>query len=221
MIEINDINRYTVKSSEETEGSKDTVLHFQPDWKNKKVVDLACRTGWLGAVALRGGADFVKFADARSLHFEIPIESNHSWEFIDLNQREMLDTILKDIDMILYTGHFYHTANHEEILDAFENSNCSELFFESKVFHLTDDYHENSEDIRWVYDNTASPENAWSETEQRVLIGQPNFKWIYKHLSKRFDIKNIAVFDKSNFSDFYQTTSYYKKINFHCVKKSV
>jgi hypothetical protein len=221
MTEINDINQYMVSEFEEGEGWRDTVLYFQPEWKNKKVVDLACRTGWLGSVALKQGAEFVRFADARSVHFEVPSQTNHSFEFIDLNKREMLDNILKDIDIILYTGHFYHAANHEEILDAFENSKCSELFFESKLFHLNNNYHERSADIRWVYDNTASTEDAWHETEQRVLVGQPNFKWIYQHLSKRFDIKNIAVFNKSVLSNFYQRTSYYKKVNFHCVKKSV
>jgi hypothetical protein len=219
MTEINDINQYILQNTEETEVWEDTVLHFQPSWRDKKVVDLACRTGWLGTVALRYGAEFVRFADARSIKFEVPKQDNHSFEFIDLNDRKMLDAILKDIDIILYTGHFYHATNHEEILDSFENSNCSELFFESKLFYQKDDYHEHSADIRWVYDDTRSAENAWSKTEQRILVGQPNFKWMHEHLSKRFDLKNVAVFKKINYSEFYGQTAYYYKVNFHCVKK--
>lgn len=221
MTEINDISQYTVQPAEEIENWRDGILCFQTDWRKKRVIDIACSTGWLGAVALRGGAEFVKFTDVRSVNFKVPEQNNHSWEFVDLNNREMLDNSLKDIDIIIYIGHFYHATNHEEILDAFERSSCSELFFESKVFYQYADYHEDFSDIKWVDEPTDSPENVWHDTAQSVLVGQPNFKWLHEHLSKRFDIKDIAVFEKRHHNEFYNRTVFYKKINFHCVKKSV
>ena len=133
----------------------------------------------------------------------------------------MLDHSLRDIDTIIYIGHFYHATNHEEILDAFERSSCSELFFESKVFYQYDNYHEDFADILWVDELTDSPENAWHDTAQSVLVGRPNFKWLHEHLSKRFDIKDIAVFEKRHYNQFYDITVFYKKVNFHLLKKSI
>ena len=221
MTEINDIDQYMVKAANETENWQDGILHFQTDWRNKRVIDLACNTGWLGSIALRDGADFVRFADARSVNFQAPEQDNHNFELVDISNREMLDNCLRDIDTIIYIGHFYHATNHEEILDAFERSSCSELFFESKVFYQYDVYHERSPDILWVDEPTDSNENVWHASAQSVLVGQPNFKWLHEHLSKRFDIKDIAVFEKRHHNEFYNRTVFYKKINFHCVKKSV
>ena len=218
MTKINDINQYILQPTEEVENWEDHISRFQTDWKDKKVIDLACNTGWLGAVALRGGAKFVRFADARSVNFQIPEQDNHSFELVDISNREMLDHSLRDIDTILYIGHFYHAINHEEILDAFERSSCSELFFESKVFYQYDDYHENFSNIKWIDEPTDSNENVWHNTKKSVLVGQPNFKWIHENLSKRFDIQNIAVFEKRHYNEFYDITAYYKKILFHCLK---
>lgn len=216
-----EINQYIKQSTEETETWRDNIFYFQLNWKNKRVVDLACNTGWLGAIALRDGADFVRFADARSINFKVPEKDNYSFELVDINNNKILDNCLRDIDTIIYIGHFYHATNHEEILDAFARSSCSELFFESKVFYQYENYHENSPDINWVEEPTDSNENAWSASEQSVLVGQPNFKWLHQHLSKRFDIKNIAVFEKRHYNEFYDITVFYKKILFHCVKKSI
>jgi predicted nicotinamide N-methyase len=221
MTKINDIDQYMVSAIDEKEIWQDGILHFHPNWQNKKVIDLACNTGWLGAVALLYGAEFVRFADARSVNFQVPEQDNHSFELVDISNREMLDNCLRDIDTIIYIGHFYHATNHEEILDAFERSGCSEIFFESKVFYQYDDYHEHSPDILWVDEPTDSNENVWHATAQSVLVGQPNFKWLHENLLKRFDIKNIAVFEKHHHNEFYDRTVFYKKVNFHCVKKSV
>jgi predicted nicotinamide N-methyase len=221
MTEINDINQYVVKAINETENWQDGILYFQPDWQNKRVIDLACNTGWLGSIALRDGADYLRFADARSVNFQAPDQGDYSFELVDISNREMLDNCLRDIDTIIYIGHFYHATNHEEILDAFERSGCSEIFFESKVFYQYDDYHEHSPDILWVDEPTDLNENVWHATAQSVLVGQPNFKWLHENLLKRFDIKNIAVFEKRHHNEFYDRTVFYKKVNFHCVKKSV
>ena len=222
MTEINVIDQYTFQSSKDIDDDwRDTILRFQPDWQNKKVVDLACGNGWLGEIALKQGAEFVRFADARSSIFRKPDQPNHSFEFIDIGNGEMLNAILKDIDTIIYCGHFYHATNHEEILDSFQNSNCSELFFESKLFYLNDDYHEQSADILWVKEATNEIGNIWHETEQTILVGQPNFKWLKENLSKRFDIKNIAIFKKEYYNEFFDRKTLFNKVNFHCVKKSV
>ena len=218
MTEINDIDQYLLQPVKETENWEDHILRFQTDWKEKKVIDLACGTGWLGAVALKDGAKSVRFADARSVNFQIPEQDNHSFELVDISNREMLNHSLRDIDTIIYCGHFYHATNHEEILDAFERSSCRELFFESKVFYHFNDYHEHSPDIKWVDESTDSNENVWHTSAHSIQVGQPNFKWIHKNLSKRFEIKNIAVFEKRHYNKFYDVTVYYKKILFHCTR---
>ena len=221
MTKFNDIDQYMVKATSETEVWQDCILHFQPDWRNKRVIDLACGNGWLGGIALKYGATFARFADARSTIFQVPEQGDHSFELVDLDNCEKLDAILKDTDTIIYCGHFYHATNHQEILDAFERSSCSEILFESKIFYQQDDYHERSPDILWVDEPTDSPENVWHATSQSVLVGQPNFKWLHEHLSKRFDIKDIAVFEKRHHNQFYDITVSYKKVNFHLLKKSI
>jgi hypothetical protein len=221
MTEINDIDQYTLEPAEEVENWKDTILSFQPDWQNKRVIDLACGAGFLGSIALRDGAESVRFADARSTIFQVPEHDNHSFELVDIGNREMLDNSLRDIDTIVYCGHFYHATNHEEILDAFESSNCSELFFESKVFYQQNNYHENFPNIQWVEEHTNSDYNVWHSSAESVQVGIPNFKWLHENISKRFSIKNIAVFEKRNYNEFYDVTVFYKKVNFHLLKKSV
>lgn len=222
MTEINDIDRYTLQSAEGVENWKDSILRFQPDWRNKRVIDLACGSGLLGSIALRDGAESVRFADARSTIFQIPEQDNHSFELVDIGSRDALVYCLRNIDTIIYCGHFYHATNHEKILDDFEQSSCSELFFESKVFYQQDGYHERFPATQWVDEHTASEYNAWHPSAESVQVGQPNFKWIHENLSKRFDIKNIAVFEKQLHSFFCgDRKTLYKKILFHCVKKSV
>ena len=218
MIEINDIDQYLLPASL-PENSQDTILHFQSDWLNKRVVDIACGDGRFGTSALGNGAQFVRFVDARSVNFRVPDQVNHSFELVDISNPEMLDNCLKNIDTIIYCGHFYHATNHEEILDAFEQSSCSELFFESKVFHQQDGYHERFPDIQWIHERTNSEYNVWHPSAESVQVGQPNFKWIHENLSKRFNIKNIAVFEKQLHSLFSgDRKTLYKKILFHCIK---
>jgi len=219
MTEINDINQCTLEPSEEVENWKDSILNFQPDWRNKRVIDLACGAGFLGSIALRDGAESVRFVDARSTIFEVPKQDNHSFELIDIGNRAALVNCLRNIDTIIYCGHFYHATNHEEILDAFEQSSCSELFFESKVFHQQDGYHENFPAIQWIDEHTNSEYNVWHPSAESLQVGQPNFKWIHENLSKRFLIKDIAVFEKQLHSFFCgDRKTLYKKILFHCVK---
>lgn len=216
MTEINDIDQKELKDDE---GWKNEIYYFQPDWQGKRIIDLACGSGWLGTQALEGGATSVRFADARSVNFRVPNQVNHSFELVDINNSEMLDHSLRDIDTIIYIGHFYHAANHEEILDAFERSNCSEIFFESKVFYQQDGYHENFPDIQWFDELTNSKYNAWHSSTESVKIGHPNIKWIREQLSRRFNIKNFAVLEKQLDSYFCGDRKiFYKKILFHCTR---
>lgn len=222
MTEINDIDRCTLDSTEEFENWRDSILSFQPDWQGKRIIDLACGAGFLGSTALRYGAKFVRFADARSTIFQVPEQANHSFELVDIANRDALVNCLRNIDTIIYCGHFYHATNHEEILDAFEESSCSEIFFESKVFYQQDGYHENFPDTQWIDELTNSEYNAWHPSAESVQIGQPNFKWMHEHLSRRFSIKNFAVYQKQLHSFFSGDRKIlYKKILFHCVKKSI
>ena len=104
MTKINDIDQYMLTATSETEVWQDCILHFQPDWRNKRVIDLACGNGWLGGIALKYGATFARFADARSTIFQVPEQGDHSFELVDLDNCEMLDAIWWNLS---YCTNFY------------------------------------------------------------------------------------------------------------------
>ncbi len=215
MLKNNKIHSYLIDADQKKLGGPEL---FQFDYKDKNVVDLACGSGHIGWHALYGSAKHVRFADAREQSFIAPNDyHNWSWEFIDLNKIEMLTSILRNQDIIMYSGHFYHATNHLEILDTIAASKCKEMYFETKMFHGRGRDDQNQYGIYWVKEETNSLELAWHDTEKSLKVGQPTFTWVHEELSKRFTIKDIKVIESSWFNENYNLTVYFYKTMVHCL----
>lgn len=217
MLENNDINKYFTFVEKPFLGCQ----LFDLEYRNKNIVDLACGNGSHGKHALLNGANFVKFADARSENFSQPKKSkNWNWQFVDLNDPIMLDNVLVDQQIILYSGHFYHTNLHLQILNCFAKTSFEELYFETKVFPNNKDYHEGSPDICWCQESLTDSELMWHAKEKNILIGQPNFKWTFNELQKRFTIKNIKVIEGQWYNPSFKLTVNFYKLMFHCLSQN-
>ena len=145
----------------------------------KRVLDFCCGSGMNGIDALRWGASHVTFTDVRRETFENYIsdkenskvlsKDNHVWRYADANYiqycRETID--LKNLDIIIYHGHFYHARNHIEIIRMFAESNAEYIIFETKGEHV-----EHST-IYWHSENTNSIWNTIGDSVTE-LVGAPS-----------------------------------------------
>ncbi len=154
--------------------------------KNKNVVDLACADGWAGKIALECGAKSVKFADARPESFILPVGyTNYQHTFIDLNFPKSLEPLLLGADIVIYFGHLYHCNNHEEILDALINSDCTDFFIDTKIG--IGDFHVDLETpaICWYNPEIVSdPYNGWHSTDTHIKAGSPNLSWMIDYFNR-------------------------------------
>ena len=145
----------------------------------KRVLDFCCGTGMNGIDALRWGASHVTFTDVRQKTFEnyISIEENskalnkdnHIWKYANADDvKHCSETIdLKNLDIIIYHGHFYHARNHMEIIRMFSESNAEYIIFETKGEHSE---HSN---IHWHSENTTSIWNTIGNSTTE-LVGAPS-----------------------------------------------
>ena len=160
---------------------------------NKNVVDLACGDGWAGKISLECGATFVKFADARLESFREPVGyNNYQHTFIDLNFPQSLEPLLSGADIVLYFGHLYHSNNHEEILDALINSDCTDFFIDTKIGIDTAPWIDSDiPNIIWYNPEPVSdPYNGWHSTDSHVSTGAPNLSWMMDYFNrKKLEVK--------------------------------
>lgn len=145
----------------------------------KRVLDFCCGSGMNGIDALRWGASHVTFTDVRRETFENYIsdkenskalnKDNHVWVYADANYIQYCrDTIdLKNLDIIIYHGHFYHARNHTEIIKMFSESNAEYIIFETKGEDVADST------IHWHPENTTSIWNAIGNSVTE-LVGAPS-----------------------------------------------
>jgi len=152
----------------------------------KNVVDLACGDGWAGKIALEHGARSVTFADARVEEFKVPANhTNYQNQFIDLNFPQSLKSLLAEAEVVLYFGHLYHCNNHEEILDALVNSDCTDFFIDTKVRfgspHMDSDVPSIWQQIPELVSDCR---NGWHNTDLHVTPGAPNLSWMLDYFDR-------------------------------------
>lgn len=142
----------------------------------KRVLDFCCGSGMNGIDALRWGASHVTFTDVRRKTFEnhcenskILSEDNHQWIFANANDIESCyESIdLKNVDIIIYHGHFYHANNHIAIIKMFSESSAEYIIFETKGLHSE---HAN---VFWHTEESSSIWNVYSDNTHE-LVGVPS-----------------------------------------------
>jgi hypothetical protein len=189
---------------------------------NKNVVDLACGDGWAGKIALECGATSVKFADARLESFILPVvHTNYQHTFIDLNFPKSLEPLLLGADIVLYFGHLYHCNNHEEILDALINSDCTDFFIDTKIGFGSTEIDLEFPAICWYNPEIVSdPYNGWHSTDTHIKAGAPNLSWMLDY----FNRKNLEVIFQQSVDNVHirpgQDPYYHRIYLFHVVKSN-
>lgn len=142
----------------------------------KRVLDFCCGSGMNGIDALRWGASHVTFTDVRRKTFEnhfenskILSEDNHQWIFANANDIESCyESIdLKNVDIIIYHGHFYHANNHTAIIKMFSESSAEYIVFETKGLYSE---HAN---VFWHSEESSSIWNVYSDNNAHELVGAP------------------------------------------------
>lgn len=113
---------------------QDNLVHIQ----NKNVVDLGCNLGYFSLLASNVGAKSVLGIEVRQPYIDTFNYVYNYWPTKNITLKsdnlEILDRYqdwLTNIDTILYIGHFYHTSQHNPILESFTKSSATCLILES------------------------------------------------------------------------------------------
>lgn len=158
--------------------------------KNKRIADICCGPGWAGNYA-SNIAISVKYMDARIDLYEQDI---NLFTKEDIHNEKFLLDFLKDVDLIIYFGQFYHTSKQEQIIRTFTNSNAKELILESKILKK-DDYNLVPEVLE-VTEPTDISYLAYDPKYSRVDVYQPNLLYTI-NLLKKYNW-NIETFSQTN-----------------------
>jgi hypothetical protein len=156
------------------------------------VSDIACGPGSTGAQLLNRNSKFVNFIDARTESFDEgqlnwnkdKKFSNYSFNQVDVEDRPSLLKNIAGSDVIIYTGHLYHSINPTMILDTITKSGAKYLVIESKM-NNPDSFYVNSPRpiIVKVLNNTEYYYSGWVPDDRRMItVCQPNLAFTKKFL---------------------------------------
>ena len=156
------------------------------------VSDIACGPGGAGAELLNLNSKFVNFIDARAESFNQGQEdwnsdkkfSNYAFNQIDIEDRNVLSKSIEGSDVIIYTGHLYHSINPTMILDTITKSSARYLVIESKMNNPDAFYVKSARPrIVKVLNNTEYYYSAWVPDNRRMVeVCQPNLAFTKKFL---------------------------------------
>ena len=156
------------------------------------VSDVACGPGNAGAELLRLNSKFVNFIDARTESFDEAQKdwnadnkfSNYSFNQVDIENKFAFSKSIAGSDVIIYTGHLYHSINPSMILDTITKSSAKYLVIESKMnnpdFFLVKS---KKPRIAKVLNNTEYYYSGWVPDSRRMItVCQPNLAFTKKFL---------------------------------------
>lgn len=174
-----------------------TFSEFMEDSFNKipqglVISDIACGQGNAGGKLLNLNSKFVNFIDARTETFYEEMKNwngdgkftNFSFNQVDIENRNALSKSIAGSDVIIYTGHLYHSINPTMILDTITKSSAKYLVIESKM-NNPDAFYVKSErpKIVKVLNNTEYYYSAWVPDGRRMVeVCQPNLAFTKKFL---------------------------------------
>ena len=156
------------------------------------VSDIACGHGNVGGKLLNLNSKFVNFIDARTETFYEEMKnwngdgkfSNFSFNQVDIENRNALSKSIAGSDVIIYTGHLYHSINPTMILDTITKSSAKYLVIESKMNNPDAFYVKSAKPrIVKVLNNTEYYYSAWTPDGRRMVeVCQPNLAFTKKFL---------------------------------------
>ena len=160
---------------------------------NKNVIDLACNLGYVSLACSALGAASVLGVEARKEYIDSFYKVYPHWpkknitmEVGDILDWKRLESSLKGIETIIYSGHWYHTDQQEKILEIFSNSDSSCIILESvNPFH----------DIIGHFDDVDNPLNGYgNKTEKFIPVRSFGLATTIKMLeSKKWNIQKQSI----------------------------
>lgn len=151
--------------------------------KNKNILDIGCSIGYHSLFCLNLECNNVIGIDARKKKLNIADfickkfgSDRHQFRNIDINDKEMLYSVSKNIDTILFIGVIYHVSNHYEILRNLSDSTATTMIIEKMDSHK---FHDSPiPNIYWEHESVSVSRNGYSEKHDEILVGKPNQAWI-------------------------------------------
>lgn len=188
------------------------IIHNNKNLFNDKIIsDIACGSAWLSKEILKvSNPNYINAIDIRDEW--IKKRGNHLLSKIffykeDIYNYKNLYKIIEDSNVLIYFGHFYHSANHEEIINIFSKTNAKDLFLESKVmnFELAE---KQTPEIGWNFESTETYLNSYSKYQKKLYVGEPNLSYT-KNLLKKYGWK-INWYEQA----YWQNLNFKKKIQY-------
>ena len=137
--------------------------------KNKRVLDISAGTGTSSKFLKKYCGD-LSATEARTDSFsqkDIPIS------FLNVEDISSLEDKIKDFDVAVSCGLFYHLQSHWNILKSLCTSNLEYFFIET----LCGPESPNPQ-MWWALEDTDYCMNAYSSTEKKLMHGTPNLVWL-------------------------------------------
>ena len=188
------------------------IIYNNRNLFNDKIIsDIACGSGWVSKEILKISTP--KYINAIDVRDEwIKKRENHLNPKIffykeDINNYRNLYKIIEKSNVLIYFGHFYHSATHEEIIHIFSKTNAKHLFLESKVINF-DLAKKQTPEIGWNVESTETYLNSYSENQKKLYVGEPNLYYT-KNLLKKYGW-SIDWYEQG----YWQNLNFIKKIQY-------
>lgn len=156
--------------------------------RGRSVVDLASGMGVFGITARAVGARSVTLFDIRARHYEDYLAATGQgvfndldWQWGNMESSEDLAQVLADQDVVIYAGHWYHTARHHQILSDILASPAETILLESLTLrdNLPQQY---LFTVNWHKDIWTDPKTEPWQAHDRPpggfnWVGHPTMPW--------------------------------------------
>jgi len=156
-------------------------------FNNEIISDIACGSAWVSKEILNvSNPKYINTIDARDELIKKRGNHLHPKIFFykeDIYKYKKIYKIIENSNILIYFGHFYHSANHEEIINNFSKTNAKHLFLESKMmdFELAE---KQTPEMGWNFELTKECLNSYSKYQKKLYVGEPNFYYTKNLLIK-------------------------------------
>jgi len=162
---------------------KQVILDNQEFITGKKIVDLACFTGYYSLFCLHLGASFVTATDVRQDSVALANElltsanyTNSSTRCVDLHSYNDVIDVCSNQDTVLLTGVLYHIHDHIQVLESITKTQPTTIIIDTvipkRILNINDPL------ISWRVETTDESIMGYYNHQSSVIVGAPNSAWL-------------------------------------------
>lgn len=161
------------------EQKRAAIRSLAPLIKNKRVLDLACHDGTSSMILYDSGAASVVGVDIRDDLIKFANQSRQGKNIFyfcnDIENLDLLSALVKESDIVVCLGAFYHLRNNFDWLDTVCAENVERVILETMFGVESPQAH-----IFPLFENTSLRANGYHPKYKKVPVNQVNFSWIYQ-----------------------------------------